>query len=77
MVIKDIKNVSHFINDLYPHSKVEELKNRIEERTGMSNGTYRLVSGIRELINGKTLTDLQVANGATITMHIRVHGGSH
>lgn len=64
------------MNNLYPHSKVEELKNRIEERTGMSNSTYRLVSGIRELINGKTLTDLQVANGATITMHIRVYGGS-
>lgn len=64
------------INDIYPHTKVEVIKERIEEKTGETAGTYRLVSGNRELVNGKTLADHQVLNGANIQMHIRVHGGS-
>ena len=72
--VRDVDGVIHYISSLYTHTTIEELKLEIMKINSIPPDQQRLIYGLKQLEDGRTLVDYNIQCGCTLDLFMRLRG---
>ena len=74
--VRDIDGKTRTINEVRKTDSVDDLKNKVREKTGIPIHEQRLIFGGKQLESGKLLSEYRIGRDANLHLILRLKGGT-